>query len=88
MDKTTWARAGEKQLDNKRDLFLYQSEDAAYWARGRDEGEEEKSNKEGDLYGGSSLLSHVISWELAGALRSYFLTVKRLRSAPPPQMRQ
>lgn len=48
----------------------------------------ERSNKDGDLCGGGSLLSHVISQELAGALGSYFLTVKKQLSAPPPQLRQ
>lgn len=39
---------------------------------GRDEGEEEKSNKGGDLYGGGSPLSHVILWELAGGPQVIF----------------
>ena len=51
----------ESKWDNKHVIYFYRvSEDAAYWARGRDEGEEERSNKEGDLYGGGSPLSHVI----------------------------
>lgn len=79
----------ETQLDNKHVIYFYLSlKNSAYWARGRDEGEEEKSNKAADLYGGSSLLSHVIPWELTGALRSYFLTVKRPAIHPPPQLRQ
>lgn len=39
---------------------------------GRDEGEEENSNKGGDLYGGGSPLSHVILWELAGGPQVIF----------------
>lgn len=80
----TWGRGGgvrQRQTINMWFIFI------SFWGRcilskrerwrgGR------KSNKDGDLYGGGSLLSHVIPQEPAGALRSYFHTVRRQPDRP------
>ena len=84
--KTTRGWRGERlghSQDNKRVIYFYLIRRTLHIEQaGRDEGEAETSNKEGDLYGGGSPLSHVILWELAGALRSYFLTEKRQQIHP------